>query len=139
MKVVAILTGQSSSSRIPTIMRRQPELFFRGIEQLRSRAAKIFKESPNILGSLVSGGGGQAGGGQVVAAGDQGDARGARDANKQAAAEVDDSIVIKASANIALQKTSSTPLLFLCAKIANLTGFDTHKIFLVCQIACWWA
>ena len=51
--VVCALTGQSTSNRIPSMLRKQPKLFFQGFEQLKTRAAKVFKENPD-LGSPVA-------------------------------------------------------------------------------------
>ena len=35
------MTGQTSGNRIPSMLRRQPKLFFQGFEQLKTRAAKV--------------------------------------------------------------------------------------------------
>ena len=42
------MTGQGASNRIPSMLRRQPKLFFQGFEQLKARAAKVFKEDPDL-------------------------------------------------------------------------------------------
>jgi len=48
LQAIFKLTGQGASNRIPSIMRKQPELFFQSFEQLRARAAKVFKEDPTL-------------------------------------------------------------------------------------------
>ena len=50
LPIVCHLTGQPASNPIPHALRRQPKLFFQGIEQLKARAAKIFKETPGLGG-----------------------------------------------------------------------------------------
>ena len=48
LQAIFKLTGQGSSNRIPSMLRKQPKLFFRGFEQLRARAAKVHKEDPDL-------------------------------------------------------------------------------------------
>ena len=48
LQAVFKLTGQRASNRIPSMLRKQPKLFFQGFEQLKARAAKVAKEDPDL-------------------------------------------------------------------------------------------
>ena len=67
LQVIFVLTGQGASNRIPSMLRRQPKLFFQGFEQLRARAAKVHKENPDLGMTAVAGTGGAALAGAAVA------------------------------------------------------------------------
>ena len=48
LQAVLKLIGLGASNRIPSMLRKQPKLFFQGFEQLRARAAKVAKEDPDL-------------------------------------------------------------------------------------------
>ena len=48
LQAVLKLMGQGASNRIPSMLRKQPKLFFQGFEQLKARAAKVAKEDPDL-------------------------------------------------------------------------------------------
>ena len=48
LQAVLKLIGQGASNRIPSMLRKQPKLFFQGFEQLKARAAKVAKEDPDL-------------------------------------------------------------------------------------------
>ena len=68
LQVIYKLTGQGAFNRIPSLLRKQPKLFFKGFEQLKARAAKVLKEDPDLGRTAIAGADGGAPAADVGAA-----------------------------------------------------------------------
>ena len=67
LQVIYKLTGQGAFNRIPSLLRKQPKLFFKGFEQLKARAAKVLKDDPDLGRTAIGGADGGAAGGAAAA------------------------------------------------------------------------